>query len=296
MHRFVIHDIAPDAHGRLDLDAIAHQLQRVLRVRPGETLHILNGHGLAYVTELLTLENRRATGQVHASIALPEPKIQLTLVQCALKADKFEWVLQKGTELGVSRFVPTLSTRTVVRPLATLEKKRQRWEAILREATEQCGRGKVPTLAPAVDWQQAIQTPFGQRPLGESSGSLPAQAAELRLLPWEQAAEGPDSSAGPVLSLASCVQNWRDSRPQTALSSAPAPASTPGSTPEPTHVPPLHIACAIGPEGGFEPQEVRQAQDAGWQVVHLGPHILRAETAALAAATLIMHIGSELDS
>jgi 16S rRNA (uracil1498-N3)-methyltransferase len=73
-----------------------------------------------------------------------EPFHRLTLYQCSLKADKFEWILQKGTELGVSVFVPVISQRSVVRPESALLKKYDRWHTILREAAEQCGRGRLP--------------------------------------------------------------------------------------------------------------------------------------------------------
>jgi 16S rRNA (uracil1498-N3)-methyltransferase len=160
------------------------------------------------------------------------------LYQCSLKADKFEWVLQKGTELGVAHFVPVISERSVVRPATALLKKYDRWQTILREAAEQSGRGSIPELAAPLDWSTAIQ-----------------QGGELRLLPWEEAA-----SVDCRLQIADLLQ-------------PPTP-----------HI----ISLLIGPEGGITREEATLAQAAGWQIVSLGPRILRAETAALVGITLVM--------
>lgn len=154
----------------IDLTEIHHQLQVVLRLTAGEQIILLDGEGRAFLAEISSLTRKTAVG--HLLVELPafaEPTIDVTLYQCTLKADKFEWVLQKGTELGVSRFVPVISQRAIVRPAAAVLKKYERWQAILREAAEQCGRGRIPTLAPPVDWSAAI-----------------IQAQGLRLLAWEE--------------------------------------------------------------------------------------------------------------
>lgn len=153
----------------INLEEVHHQLQVVLRLQPGAQFVILDGQGRAFQVELVTLTRKAASGRVLAAAPCSaEPTAQVTLYQCTLKADKFEWILQKGTELGVTRFVPVISQRSIVRPAATILKKYERWQAILREAAEQCGRGRLPTLAPPLDWHEAIQ-----------------QAQGVRLLPWE---------------------------------------------------------------------------------------------------------------
>ncbi len=97
---------------------------------------------------------------------------------CSLKGEKFGWVLQKCTELGVVRFVPVVSQRSIVRPASALEAKRERWQAVIREAAEQSHRALLPALTPALDFAQAIAQPQG-----------------TRLLPWEGAAAA--AAAGP---------------------------------------------------------------------------------------------------
>jgi 16S rRNA (uracil1498-N3)-methyltransferase len=112
----------------------------------------------------------RARRAVHT-----EPHRSLTLYQCLLKGDRFEWVLQKGTELGVSRFVPVLSQRTVLRDPLRVEKKRPRWEQIIREAAEQSHRGHLARLAPPLAFPEACEQG--------------AAAHDLALIPWEEATE-----------------------------------------------------------------------------------------------------------
>ena len=174
MNRFFLTDIPLVPTQQVDLTPLARQLRSVLRLQPGTQITLLNGQNQAFLTEITQLDQSTAMGHILAQETLStEPNTHLTLYQCSLKADKFEWVLQKGTELGVSRFVPIVSERSVVRPIAALQKKRARWSSIVREAAEQCGRGILPVIAEPRNYGQAIQDTDG-----------------LRLLPWEEARSG----------------------------------------------------------------------------------------------------------
>ena len=284
MHRFLIPWATPDPQGRIDLSPIARQNLRVLRLASGDTIGVLDGTGRAYTLRLTYMDGPTLWGEVIDQGWLPEPALRLTLYQCALKHDKFEWVLQKGTELGISAFVPVVSARSVVRPVAALEKKRARWENILREATEQCGRGVMPTLAPAQDWDAALGSPV----LGESKTSDRSQP--LKLVAWEAGADPSDPHhQGTIPSLGNTVAAWRA---QNHASHTAPDTATPNNT-GPNNTDRPHIALCIGPEGGLDAQEIALAQAGGWQIVHLGPRILRAETAALVAATIILHLFDE---
>ncbi len=243
LHRFFLAATWEGVGSALDLTPLHHQLARVLRAQPGTQIVLLDGRGRACLAEVVQVERRSAAGRVTALLpAPPEPSVHVTLYQCALKADKLEWVWQKGTELGVARFVPVVSRRTVVRPPSALAAKQERWEAIVREAAEQAHRGIVPVLLPPVTLDEAIRTAGGPR-----------------LLPWEAATGRPGLGAA----LANLY-------PSNALS------------------------LLIGPEGGLDADEVAAAEALGWQVVTLGPRILRAETAALAALALVMDAVGEL--
>lgn len=220
------------------VDELAAQLGPVLRMQVGDDLVLLDGSGDEFLVRLVTLSRHAASAQVLQARPCPaEPQLYLSLYQCTLKADKFEWVLQKGTELGVSRFVPVIAERSIVRPAAALLGKYARWTTIVREAAEQCGRARIPEIAPPLDWASAV----GAR---EGAG----------LLAWESAGGAPDLAA------------W-------LYGQASAPAK---------------LSLLIGPEGGVSENEVQAAVAQGWQLVNLGPRILRAETAAVVAAAAML--------
>ncbi|MFN2203575.1 MAG: 16S rRNA (uracil(1498)-N(3))-methyltransferase [Caldilineaceae bacterium] len=250
MHRFFLPGQPMHIGDEVDLTPIRRQLARVLRMQPGDTLVLLNGDGYEYITQVQSVSAERAAGTVLAEKpATGEPQAQVTLYQCVLKGDKMEWVLQKGTELGIARFVPVISERTIVRPAEKVARKYDRWRAILREAAEQCQRGRIPELENPLAWSSAI----------EPDGSPGA----IRYLPWE-AADG-------------------------ATTLAHAAYSGAGAAPT------LRVSLLIGPEGGITDGEAKQAIASGWQLVTLGPRILRAETAALCATSVLMSALGELE-
>jgi 16S rRNA (uracil1498-N3)-methyltransferase len=164
MHRFFWFG-APLLVGQLaTLTPLLNQLHNVLRLQAGERIVLLDNSGEEIVTEITRIGRHGASGRVLERRPCPgEPALQLTLYQCSLKADKFEWVLQKGAELGVSRFVPVISNRCVVRPAEALLPKYERWRAILREAAEQCGRARLPELALPLAWPAALQNAVGAK-------------------------------------------------------------------------------------------------------------------------------------
>lgn len=126
---------------------LAHQLSRVLRLRPGERIILLDGEGQECEAEVEALQAHQAQVRILARRpAAGEPRHQVTLYQALLKGPRFEWVLQKGTELGIAAFVPILTSRCVAVPQRP-EAKLARWQAIVREAAEQAGRGRLPRVA-----------------------------------------------------------------------------------------------------------------------------------------------------
>lgn len=125
---------------------IAHQISRVLRLEPGAKILLLDGLGFEYEVELKVVQRLSKTDMALGRIverrdATGEPKVRLTLYQALLKGEKFDFVLQKGTEVGVSGFVPLLTERCVSQAARP-----DRWKKIIREAAEQSRRGKLPEL------------------------------------------------------------------------------------------------------------------------------------------------------
>ena len=156
---------------------VAHQIKNVLRMRPGWQIEVLDNFGNEYVVMLTRVDRSWVEGEILAErVAQGEPSLPVTLYQGTLKAQKFEWVLQKGTELGISEFVPVISERSVLADVEAVEQKMLRWERIIQEAAEQSGRGALPELRPAMMLSVACQR----------AGRLDG----VRLLAWEGAAAG----------------------------------------------------------------------------------------------------------
>lgn len=131
--------------------AIVHQIMRVFRQKAGGEIALLDGSGIECIG---VIDAVQATGVRVTKLACAhnpnEPKNEVTLYQSMLKKDKMEWVFEKCTEVGVSRFVPVLSAHSIKRGLDI-----KRARAIVKEAAEQSRRGKIPVVAEPVSFAQA---------------------------------------------------------------------------------------------------------------------------------------------
>ncbi|MEZ4592935.1 MAG: 16S rRNA (uracil(1498)-N(3))-methyltransferase [Chloroflexota bacterium] len=160
MHRFFV-DPQQFSGDRIHLPAdIAHQIRNVLRLRPGTAVLILDNSGFEYEVLLRQVDRQQVVGEAVAKRPSPnEPTVQLTLYQALMKRDKFEWVLQKGTEIGVSAFVPLVTQRSLVQDVDIKSNKQARWHKIITEAAEQSRRGRIPELHPPQTLAQALANP-----------------------------------------------------------------------------------------------------------------------------------------
>jgi 16S rRNA (uracil1498-N3)-methyltransferase len=126
-----------------------HYLAHVLRLSEGDTLEVFDGEGAAFSARVLAVEAHSARLRLSAPVARPAAGAALTLLQGLPKGEKWEWVLQKGTELGATDFAPALSARTVVRLSGErADDKVRRWQRIVEEASRQCGGVQVPRVHP----------------------------------------------------------------------------------------------------------------------------------------------------
>jgi 16S rRNA (uracil1498-N3)-methyltransferase len=251
--RFYVEGIALAPGIEIELPAdIAHQARDVLRLPPGGALRLLDGAGGEYPAEILALDRRRVTVRLGVWAAgCAEPAAYLVLCQGMLKAAKFEIVLQKCTELGVAAFVPLLCERAV----AAADEAGKAGKA--GKAGEAKHRRWARIAAEAMEQCGGTRLPAisAPRPLMHALADLPPGA--IALIPWEEERDTPLRAA-----LDSALTNRQ-----------PAPAE---------------VYLFIGPEGGFSSGEIALARRHGAVPVTLGPRILRAETAAIAAATLTL--------
>ena len=232
---FVPRDFIRDGTACLPADQ-AHHLRDVLRIRAGDAVEIFDGAGNAYAGDVAFREDGvRVCGL--QPLPSPETRAPLILAASLIKSSKFEWILQKATELGVREIVPLRSRRSEIDvPGGRTAKRVERWDRIVQEASRQCGRSSLPRLHPP----RAADDFFSAR---EYSG-------HARALFYERASEAWDPVAG-------ALRNG--------------------------------LVLCVGPEGGWTEEEVGRAQAAGYGIYTLGPWILRAETAAIAAVSVAQH-------
>lgn len=147
---------------------LSRRLAAVLRLKRGDRVVLADGGEREYKVELTSISARSVEADVVAELAPPpEPAVALALYQSLVRPQRFELVLEKGTELGVARFVPLLSDRVQVKTEGGSQRA-ERWRRIVTEAAEQCGRGRVPAVEEPQRFAEAVRG-----------------AAGLRLLPWE---------------------------------------------------------------------------------------------------------------
>lgn len=218
---------SPLAPGSIVLDGPeAHHLAGVCRVRVGDAVCLFNGGGHEYPARVAEVGKRTVALDV-LSVETPQRELGFRLEVAAPlpKGDRAQFLVEKLTELGVTRYVPLLTERSVVQPRESKRDKLERW---VIEASKQCGRNVLMEIATPAPWASYV-----------AGADLP----QTRLVAHVGAparSEHFDRVAGIVL--------------------------------------------AVGPEGGFTEQEIEGATTAGWQVIGLGPRVLRVETAALALA------------
>ena len=156
MHRFFIPKEWIEQNDILLKGEQAHQIFHVLRLGSKDHVIALDGSGWEYEVEIEKASGELVQGKVIGKdYGANEPNIEITLYQALLKADKFEFVLQKIVELGVSAFVPFISERCVIRKPG--KNKIERWKRIIQEAAEQSGRALLPTLHPVVSFKEACK-------------------------------------------------------------------------------------------------------------------------------------------
>ena len=176
MHRFFL---PPEAfHGEQVFfpPDLARQIRSVLRLQPGDAVLLLDGLGHAFRAELSFVERSRAGARIlERKMATGEPAGDLILCQALSKGERFEWVLQKGTELGVTTFQPMVTQRTVRK---TPGKGRwPRWRRIIREAAEQSGRARLPRLLEPISFEEAVAAGSGLCLLPAVSATTPVTRA-----------------------------------------------------------------------------------------------------------------------
>jgi len=150
---FVPIDLAPDAAGRaIELPAAAaHHAMRVLRLAIGDALTLFTGAGGEYAATLVAADRRGATVRIDAFDPVErESALAVTLAQGVAANDAMDYAIRKAVELGVAAIQPLATERSAPLPAGDRGDKRLlHWRQIAVAACEQCGRNRVPDVAPA---------------------------------------------------------------------------------------------------------------------------------------------------
>ncbi len=228
LHRFFVEsNIDKDKINTFSNEALLHQMKSVFRFHDGIQFILFNGQAVDYVCEAVSLTKKELVFRVLETRDVKRySACNLSLAFSLIKKDNVEWIIQKGTELGVREFIPIVSERS--------EKKgfnMDRAKKIVIEACEQSGRAEVPEIREVKTFAEFL-------------------AEEGRKI---------------------VVLHTGGSDPQGLL---------PDASDE--------LVVCIGPEGGWSEKEVALFKEKGAAVATLPTPVLRAETAAIATATLFL--------
>lgn len=219
------------------IDSYNHKhMQRVMRYHNGDQVICILPQSLTYIYEIVDIEKGvlKQKEQIHEDHELD---VDVTLIYGLPKNDKFEFVLQKATELGVKRIVPFLSKRSIIKTdQKTFLKKQERYQKILKEASEQSYRQVIPELTDLIYIQD-----------------LKTYLSDINLVAYEESSKQGEHS----LFYKSLHQDYQT------------------------------ITIIVGPEGGFDSDEIEEMKKLGIKECSLGKRILRSETAPLYMLSVI---------
>jgi 16S rRNA (uracil1498-N3)-methyltransferase len=242
---------------RIDDPDLVHQVKRVLRLGVGARVILLDGEG--------GLFHCRIAGQDKGTIGLVierketisnDTQSELTVAMPLIKPSRFEWALEKLTELGATTIIPIITQRTVQKlgqdGKQQIEKgqnvKKERWQVIVKEAAEQSERYAIPKVVAPQNLSEYLNAIDRLRKSGECLNDLHYILAE------------------------------RNECPHLSMQLSKEKAN---------HGLAKNISLCFGPEGGFTEAELSRAAEAGLTFASLGKLILRTETAAVAAAAIV---------
>jgi 16S rRNA (uracil1498-N3)-methyltransferase len=236
----------------------ARHVGTVLRLKPGDKLRVFNARDGEWAARIAAQSKRGVSVRIEDFLREAIPPFDLDLLFAPVKRHATDLIVEKATELGVARLRPVITQRTIADTVRV-----ERLALIAREAAEQTERCDVPEVCAPVALAKIVDGWDVSRPLlyADESGDD------------EDTAWGGD--VGRARPLLEALQNL----------SIGADTPTPGTAPRGGGE---KLALLIGPEGGFTPEERRMLRGLSFVVpVSLGPRILRAETAVIAALAII---------
>ena len=252
MHRLLVEtDVLSSDCPLLPKDATNHL--KVLRPKKGESIELFDGKGKF---RAFCYHDDRGLSPADGVREMPRPETELTLFACVTKGSRWDWTIEKATELGVTRIVPVISERTIVRLAPSeYEAKRMRWQRIAEDAARQSDAKWLPEIHVPVSFAESLPLVRETACFVGALTDPPPKAIGAVLAAWD----GKDSRLSTFDNgkQATLDNGWR-----------------------------MRLATFIGPEGDFTPGELA-ALLAIATPVSFGATILRAETAAIYAVSVL---------
>jgi 16S rRNA (uracil1498-N3)-methyltransferase len=218
-----------------------------MRARPGDAVVLFDGSGAEFPARVVETGAKLVRLEViERRSVVRELPAALILAVALPKGERSGWLVEKSVELGVTRLVPIATRRGVVRPGAG---RLEHLRRMVVAASKQCGRNRLMEIAPCIAWEE-----FAAVSHDAASGNEAIGHGWIRWL-------GDPDAQQPAWGALPSVAVGQESAHQ-------------------------GFAIAIGPEGGFDSDEMEPAVRAGWQPVNVGPRTLRVETAAVALCAL----------
>jgi 16S rRNA (uracil1498-N3)-methyltransferase len=250
----------PPEHWKADalrlMDDETRHCAQVLRHEVGDEILVFNGAGDEAECRILEIKKREIKLERLTQRHVPAPSFRITLAAALIKNEAWEWLVEKATELGVSDIQPMIVEHCVVRlSVEDARKKSEKWSRILLETCKQCQRAWMPVLHDPKPLRDILQSDTGFPACAESDGAA-NNTSNLTLIA---------ALTEKTTTIREAVHKHR----------------------ERTGAIPQSSLLLIGPEGDFTAAELQSALDHGAIPVTLGPNVLRAETAATAAAVVL---------
>jgi 16S rRNA (uracil1498-N3)-methyltransferase len=138
----------------------AHHLTRVLRVEPGQFYEISDNRTVQ-LAEVVEAHKNRVLFELREPVPPRSPAVDVTLLCALVKFERFEWILEKATETGAARLIPVITDRSEKGLDRAAHKKRERWERILLESSQQSRRDHLPELSDPLPFAAALSQAAG---------------------------------------------------------------------------------------------------------------------------------------
>ncbi len=183
----------------------AHHLIHVLRIAPGQQIVLFDGSGFEAVADVVATD----AGAVELAVAQPqgafsEPPVPVILASAVPKGERFAWLVEKATELGVARLVPLITERSVVVPG---DGKLERMRRTVIESCKQCGRAQLMEISPPTRWAEFVARELAVHGgwVAHPGGEPPRRTPSVLSPPAGRGEERGAESAGPPLALVGAV-------------------------------------------------------------------------------------------